>query len=755
MQSEGEKNRVAEHRNYLLGYGERLTEEVEIGSGGGTKESPYSFEEARARVTSMLESTVTALDMLPEKACPNDEAVATVTLHPEFYAKSYYPRAFLRAADFRTIGSRASKLRPEKRSRGREAEEAVTTDLFVAGKRSSFYRLVDRVPNWTPSSTGSRNLPAIERLSAVKAKERIRPLSKTEGSLPLEIVLHASEHVRDRFILAGFQSYLEELDIEPDVKRLFFAGRLCFLRLRANKDQAYKIARFSFLRVLREMPRLRTIAPVLRGASENSRPIRLPKKDVIAPNLRVAVFDGGLPKKSALTSWANALEVPGIGEPDPAFLRHGETVTSAILFGPITGVRADRPLCHVDHYRVLDKDSVNDPFELYDVLERVKSILDQGNYDFFNLSIGPSLPIEDDDVHSWTAVLDEHLSDGRTFASIAAGNTGEEPVDPVLQKWRVQVPSDCVNGLTVGATDRLSAPWARASYSSMGPGRSPGIVKPDLVTFGGSRQHQYFWVIAPDKPGRKIGVTGTSYAAPTALRAGLAVRAHFGPVLSPLAIKALLIHSADPGTQPQNEVGWGRLPVELDELVICPDKSVCVVYQDEITAARYRRIHVPLPRVELTGKVYITAAFCFATTVDPEHSGNYTKSGLSVVFRPNNSRFSSDDSVHPKSAPFFQPAKLYRTEQQLRGDAHKWETCLHRRIGKLAKSLNRPVFDIHYNARSESHGSTRLDKIRYALVLTLEAPQVSDFYNLVVATYRTQLQPLLPIIEVPIRASLE
>ena len=498
------------------------------------------------------------------------------------------------------------------------------------------------------------------------------------------------------------------------------------------------------------MPKLRTTHPVLRGAHPSPRAIKLPQQDVLDPNLRVAVFDGGLPETSPLKAWANALDGPGVGESEPDLLWHGETVTSATLFGSAANDQTERPLCRVDHHRVLDKDSKKDPFELYEVLERVKSILDKNNYEFVNFSIGPALAVDDDDVHAWTAVLDEHLSDGRTLATIAAGNTGEEHEDPVLQRWRVQVPSDCVNGLTVGASDRRNGDWARAPYSSKGPGRSPGIVKQDLVTFGGSRQEP-FWVTDPDTHGRVIATAGTSYAAPAAMRSGLAVRAHCGPVLSPLAIKALLIHSTHPGTQPRDESGWGRLPVDLDDLVICPDGCVRVVYQDEITAARYRRISLPLPHEGLTGNVHITATFCFATTVDPEHAGNYTKSGLSVFFRPNRSKFSYEDAIHADTAPFFQPAKLYAPEWQLRVDAHKWETCLHRRVGKRAQSLDGPVFDIHYNARSEGRDDDA-GKIRYTLVLTLQAPRVKDLYDRVVRTYRAQLKPLIPIIEVPVHS---
>jgi len=300
------------------------------------------------------------------------------------------------------------------------------------------------------------------------------------------------------------------------------------------------------------------------------------------------------------------------------------------------------------------------------------------------------------------------------------------------------------------ASDRRTGEWNRADYSSRGPGRSPGIVKPDLIAFGGSR-HEPFWVFDPHTVGQLVPTAGTSYSAPATLRVGAGIRAHFGSVLSPLALKALLIHATNDGGRIRDEVGWGKLPENVDELVVCPDSSARIVYQDEIGAAKYRRIKIPLPHKGMKGMVTITATFCFATEVDPEHPGNYTRSGLTITFRPNIANFKDTDALHPKSEAFFKPDALYPFEHELRRDAHKWETCLHRLKKKRSSGLNEPVFDIHYNSRVEGHGDTSTRRIRYALVITVEAPKVEDFYNRVVRTYRAQLQPLSPIIQVPIR----
>ncbi len=82
---------MAAQRNYLLGYGERLTTRVELSGGGGPKAAPYGFEEARDRLAPMVQRVASALAGLPAKACPDGQAVASLTLHPEYYAKSHFP----------------------------------------------------------------------------------------------------------------------------------------------------------------------------------------------------------------------------------------------------------------------------------------------------------------------------------------------------------------------------------------------------------------------------------------------------------------------------------------------------------------------------------------------------------------------------------------------------------------------------------------------------------------------------------------
>jgi hypothetical protein len=506
------------------------------------------------------------------------------------------------------------------------------------------------------------------------------------------------------------------------------------------------------------MPELRQLRPVawsegLRSAS----PFRINMQDIapLNPELRVAVFDGGVPKDCMPQRLVRRKKAPGsMGPAVPECQGHGVGVTSAVLYGSLThGQPLPQPFTAVDHYRVIDTETAHDPQGHYfDVLNRIMNVLRQDNYQFVNLSLGPDLPIEDDEVHVWTASLDEHFSDGRTLVTVAAGNTGENDWD--AGNARIQAPADGVNVLSVGAADCAEDKWTRAAYSSIGPGRSPGLVKPDVLAFGGSKKHP-FWIPDSMQSGQTVPIQGTSFAAPLALRAAIAIRTHLGPVVEPLALKALLIHHSDPLAFEQREVGWGRVPTDFEQMITCPDGTVHVLYQGTLEPGKYLRARVPLPATGLTGDVRLKATFCYATETDPQDPINYTRAGLEITFRPDKTKFTKKEnqvSQQPASKTFFSVGD-YQTEDELRRDAHKWEPCLKATKTFRSSSLNDPTFDIHYNARRAGANDLRAQSIPYALVLTIHAKKAKDLYNKVMQRYRTILQPLHPVLQIPVRSS--
>jgi hypothetical protein len=572
-------------RNYLLGHGENLTTTIEPSRGGGSKLHPYSFDEAKAAIVPKAVDTSRALDALPAIACPGDHAIAVMTLHPAYLAKSYSPIGFLAAVGLQTIGSRTAKIVPRKSLKiDPDDTQSTTTDLFVAGPRHQFRAFAQEIAGWVESSDGSKDLIKIEDFRTPRVDEVIRPIRSVSPKPLMEVILHGAGMPGD-LVLEGFRHYLDAIGVQVDLDRRLTGGTLFFLPVRVPRALIPELARFSFLRLAREMPALRLLNPRKRliFPAVPSTTCSLPFDGPLAPDVRVAVFDGGLPETPDLTAWTQRLDAPGVGSAAPDFLNHGLAVTSALLFGPLSEPEtAQTPYAFVDHYRVLDQETARDPqMELYPVLERIVGVLKATPYNYVSLSIGPDQPIEDDNLDPWTILLDQYLARGEVLTTIATGNTGESDAEAALN--RIQPPADCVNALAVGACDSPSSSWARAPYSSVGPGRSPGRIKPDVLAFGGTQENPY-WVLGPGSLPRTVPTCGSSVAGPTALRAGLAIRAHLGPVLRPLTIKALLTHSSEPNYYKHvyNEHGWGRVRTDLEEVLTCADDTVLVVYQGQL-----------------------------------------------------------------------------------------------------------------------------------------------------------------------------
>jgi hypothetical protein len=62
-----------------------------------------------------------------------------------------------------------------------------------------------------------------------------------------------------------------------------------------------------------------------------------------------------------------------------------------------------------------------------------------------------------------------------------------------------------------------------------------------------------------------------------------------------------------------------------------------------------------------------------------------------------------------------------------------------------------PVFDVHYNARIGGRNAVSASKIPYALVITIESKKTRNLYNRILQRYPTILEPLRPVVEIPIR----
>lgn len=744
---------MARHNNFLLGMGERLTGRVEVPSGGGPKNAPYSFERAVQRVSDKLGVANSLFASLDASVAPDDEVVAAITLHPRYVSKSDYPQALLSAQGLRTIGSKSKLVTPEAWGISKHPDAAYTEELFVAGKRGDFRIWQDRMAQVSEAAGWADELQQVEDLAAFEAPEKLKGFGRDlDRDGLLEVVLHNAGRSE---IIEQFLAYVKNLEMEAEVRYRRDIRGLTFIPVRANFRRAEELARFTFLRAVRPMPTIRPMVPGI-ARSVVGPPPALPKQDAVDATVTAVIFDGGLDTTAAaaLSRWVRYIEPIGVGNSVSDHTAHGLGVTSAFLFGsidPAQGVPV--PICNVDHVRVLDEDTgKNGEYMYLDALDRIVDHLrNNPHYEFANLSLGPALAADDNDITEWTAALDEFFVSGRTLTTVAAGNSGE--LDPAGGNNRIQPPSDGVNILAVGACSSQSKTWIRAPYSSVGPGRSPGYVKPDGLSFGGVLTEPFVMLGAGLA---LIQDAGTSFASPNTMRAAAAVKAHAGSTLSPLAIRALLIHRANDSGLDRSEVGWGRFEPDLQDLVTCEDDESLTVHQGSLPVGMHLRAAVPMPSEVLLGKVTLTATLLIAPEVDPDHPSTYTRGGLEVSFRPHADSFTSYSngrtSVHPTSRSFFSPTNLYGpTQAQARAARYKWEPCVKHSERMLASSLKEPSFDIYYHHRESGHAAALPQPVPYALVVSVKAPKVPDLYNKTVRAYAKVLVPLRPQVQITVR----
>lgn len=734
--------------NFLIGNGQALTETITGPSRSIDKAEVYSLHQAQTRLSTELDTLADSVQQLPSKACPEDITVAKFTLNPAFIARSYFPKHMFGSLGMVSVGSRAVRLVPDAWKRKGEPQETSTTEIFVAAKRHTLANLRAWSETLVEGTDEALDFAHLEQVAPFLASERIRGVAnnaRPEIRRFFEVGLHLIPNDSTQLVERSFKAFASSLDIEIRDDLTFSASNLWFLPVSATLAQVRQLAQFSFVRVIRPMPELRSIKQGSRAGTARLH-CDLPNDEPLSAEPRVAILDGGLPDSHPISRWVrNYRLMDEAAKTTAAGAEHGLNVSSSFLFGPLhpSGVGSP-PYSYIDHVRVFD-DVKQDPLELYRSLRFVEEVLLSNAYEFINLSLGPALPVEDDEVHAWTSVIDDLLSDGKTFMTVAVGNNGDDDDE---REARVQVPSDCVNAVAVGAADSPVKGWARAPYSAIGPGRSPGVIKPDLLAFGGGAD-RYFHVLTRGSRPTLVPEFGTSFAAPYLLRNAVGVRAVLGTALSTLAIKALLVHAADPAEHNPREVGWGKVPEDLMDIISCPDGVARVVYQGELKPGKYLRAELPIPQGGLKGNIELTATFCYASPTDPQDAASYTRAGLEVVFRPKLSNV-KDGKQAAETNSFFS-RKKFATEHELRADQGKWETVMHARVTKRGSSLDKPVFDIHYNARTAGGAAKQPPKIPYALVLTVKAANHPDLYNDILRSYATHLVPIRPKLTVPVR----
>ena len=443
---------AGQRSNLLLGRGETLLTTTEWPRGRNNKEYFYSIADQRKALGSGLRAVIADAPRGATEFAPRGEVTAKLTLHPEFVAKSYFPTSILRESGVRVVGSRVTEVKPRAMSKQRDPTPSPSAELFVTGNQQAFLRFDDLLSRTALNEGQTKEFCSLEAIAPYSAVDRLRldPNRETDW---YEAVLHVEP--ADRDVITAFDEAVRHLG--GKIERIRQVPGLAFAPLRLPARAVNKLATFTHLRILRTMPILSgdaasaaTLAP--RGLFDSDP--KLPQRGARAPDLRVAIFDGGI-LPGAFGPWVTEVTSRGVPRATADDLEHGTQVTSAYLFGPApaSGETLPVPYTSVDHVRVLPSRSKDE--RVIDVIERVMSTLEDSKragrpYALANLSLGPKVPMADDDVHEWTVRLDQWLAqNSSTLMFIAAGNDGDLDRD----LGRVQPPADAINALSIGASD--------------------------------------------------------------------------------------------------------------------------------------------------------------------------------------------------------------------------------------------------------------------------------------------------------------
>lgn len=759
----------------LLVNGEALRLDVTAPQGGGGgKYEPQTTEQARARLLPQVTATVEAVERLPQGLRAEDRVYVEAKMLPNYLGASYFPGDLLTHVGASPVGSRADIGQYVTKTKN---DEVLTRRLIFTVADDGLEKLHQLISDGGRTRTEQQAFSQIkefEEISLPRELDVLKSSASSEQSPPAterkiwEAVLHPRasrnghpEPLEEETLERWFTLIAEE---EGEIFRDYIrqVGGLTFMPVNLNADRTSALARFNPLRVLRPMPAIR---PRPRFGTRSVRRLSAPTvHQPLLSDVSVAVFDGGVDpvgSTGALFSIPTHDITPEAPNRDD--IDHGTGVTGAVLYGLVEpGDQAPRPSLPVESYRVLPAPDVPDDLEGYWVLDQIKEAVEKNGHRLVNLSLGPTLAVEDDmEPNRWTSELDQLAWDRDVLFVVAAGNDGEEDSQTGLH--RVQVPADMANGLAVGACDAPSPdkPWERAPYSSMGPGRHGARVQPLGVQFGGS-DSQKFNVIRAD--GSFLEATGTSFVAPVTTHA-LADLITRLPRVNSSVLRAFAVHFAErprSHRKLRNEVGYGRQPLSFQDSLDCEPHEAHVLYVDEIERGELLGYQVPVvPPVAAKTKLQITLAY--ASPVDPTQPTEYTSASLELVLRPHQRHhsftppagsgeksrtldFTSAEardllaqgwkmSQEPVTKTLNAGNKPYASEAQLR-DSGKWETVRHHRVTLNLNEVEDPRLEVSYVARRAGALDKSPTKIPFALLITVvDESKESDVYDAVRAKF--------------------
>ena len=736
----------------ILYNGQLYSKPIEKGRFGPPKQPQIAFEEARSKILADIVKTKQAISEVPSNLKLPNEFIVCLRIEPEFTAKSYYPDTLFSVegslAEFTEVGSRIWGKKTED-----ENEVEPGKLLFIRATDKGLDNLQKEL-NKKESGLSKKfiyDLRKIHNLALLKPEEQILGfVDKWEGGR-VEAVLHPFSFDKN-LVIKHFINFLQNAGVnENTIRKKQYGDGITFVSFYGDRNVLNHMKGYNPLRTAH--PLIYRNLPTIRGQLTSGMP--QPPVFSIKSNIVVGVFDGGIDETSPyLKNYCENIEASSAAEDDDC-ISHGTAVSGAILYGPLNNFNhstiLQEPKVSVKSFRVMPSMNSLDP-DLYEVIDAIETIVpQQKDIKVYNISIGPSGPILDDQISRFTYSVDLLTVDHNVLFCVAVGNHGEKS-DPLN---RIQSPADMVNGLSVGSYSEPKGKIKVAPYSSIGPGREGNKLKPDLAAFGGCDQNPMHLVST--KADKKLLAWGTSYASPLVASIAAQIVGFSNNVIDPFVSRIMLIHGVKKNQKGHDlYMGHGPMAHELDEFTNCDPNAYTLIYNGEILPGKYIEFKIPWHNEIFKEKVKLHWTLGVLADVDPKHPDDYTTCAAQVSFYPNSHRFSFkkkggkkqiidikkgaanakqliDEGWEMSSFPVSESSPTpFSTEEKLRKDM-KWDTVDSRTINKKGQDICDPIFHIHALARGQRD---KTKKMKYALVLSVQLPvNYSDFYSKILEMY--------------------
>lgn len=770
----------------LLHGGEALRIDVEqTRGGGGDKFEPRTADQARELLLPQIATAAQRAHALSPQLRAPERIYLEATLLPNYIAATYFPTELFTQIGAVPVGSRAAV--GDYQTASRTTREGTRRIVFTVPD-SGIDTLASLVESGGQTRTELLAFQEIRMFEEIGLPISEEILRAPDAGLPdeasdsdavvWEAVLHPSTISPTGAVLPAEQATLTRwFDLIESVDGLIYrdfvsdVGGLTFVPVRAPLSAAARLSEFNPLRALRPMPVIRP-RPQLLGTRQLLQTQPPATSAPVTDTVRIAVFDGGV-DTSGGPSRLFAIPTKDLTTAPPVSgdVDHGTGVTGAVLYGLLTpGQTAPQPPLPVESFRVLPPPSDVPPdLAGYWVLDRIIETVETGDYHIINLSLGVEVAVEDDtEPNRWTSELDRLAWETDTLFVVAAGNNGHH--DQATGLHRVQVPADMANGLAIGSCDTAApaAPWARAPYSAMGPGRQGNVIQPTGVQFGGLLPDKPFEVLRAD--GSHWQSAGTSFAAPLTTHA-LADLASRLPRVNASVLRAFTVHFAERHRHfksRQNDLGYGRLPLHFADILDCGPDETHVLFVDTVTRGELAGYHLPAPDA-VDGTLSLQITLAFASPVDPTQPTEYTNASLDLTLRPHHLMYSLNP---PKEMRDKKKAKILnlasdqardlieavwtfgqepvtktlegykgKSEHRLRGSG-KWETLRHHKVTLPAGSVSEPRLEVGYLARKAGALDYAPTEVPFALLVTIRDKSAKGtLYDEIVDRFRV-LQPV-------------